>query len=57
MFVAVLAIVMIIFSVMDFDPKVEKWSSLFAGGCAGFLIVKTPAIITYFKNRRQKSSK
>jgi len=54
MFVGVLAIVMIIVSLMDFDPKVESWSSFIAGAAIALLIVKSPAIWAYFKQKRAK---
>ena len=57
LFAGVLAIVMIVVSIMNFNPDVEKWSSLFAGAAAGFLIVGMPTIITWIKSKRQKSAK
>jgi hypothetical protein len=54
MFVGVLAIVMIIISLMNFDPKVESWSSFIAGAAIALLIVKSPSIWAYFKQRRAK---
>jgi len=53
MFVGVLAIVMIVISVMNFDPKVDTWSSLIAGAGIGFLIVKMPAILSLIRNRKK----
>jgi hypothetical protein len=54
-FIGILAIIMIVVSFMNFDPKVETWSSVIAGGCIGLLIVKMPAIIAYFKNARKNT--
>jgi hypothetical protein len=54
MFVGILAIIMVAVSLMDFDPKVETWSSFIAGGSIALLIVKSPAIIAYFKQKRAK---
>ena len=53
-FVGILAIIVIAVNLMNFDPKVEKWSNFIAGGIVAFIIVKTPAIIAYFKDKRQK---
>jgi hypothetical protein len=57
MFIGILAIVMIIISLMNFDPKVETWSSMLAGAAVAFLIVKLPSLIAYFKSKRQKNTK
>jgi len=54
MFVGVLAIVMIVISLMNFDPKVESWSSFIAGAAIALLIVKSPSIWAYFKQKRAK---
>jgi len=56
-FIGILALVMIVVSVMDFNPKVETWSSVFAGAAIGLLIVKLPSIIAYLKSRKQKNAK
>jgi hypothetical protein len=53
----VLAIVAIVVSIMNFNPDVERWSSLFGGAALGFLIVGMPSIISWFKKRGQKSAK
>jgi hypothetical protein len=57
LFAGVLAIVAIVISIMNFNPDVEKWSSLLGGAALGFLIVGMPSIITWIKKRRQKSAK
>lgn len=57
LFIGVVAIAAIVISLMNFNPSVETWSSLLAGGAIGFLIVKTPAIIDMVKKRKQKSAK
>ncbi|HWZ02982.1 MAG TPA: hypothetical protein VNX40_05175 [Mucilaginibacter sp.] len=54
MFVGILAIIMVVISLMNFDPKVETWSSFIAGGAIALLIVKSPAIWAYFKQKRAK---
>ena len=56
-FIAILAVGMIVVSVMNFDPKVEKWGSVFAGAAVGLLIVKLPAIIAYLKSKGQNNNK
>jgi len=56
-FIGILAIVMIVVSLMNFNPKVDTWSSLFAGAAIGFLIVRLPSIIVHFKKARQKNAK
>ena len=38
MFIGVIAIIMIVVSFMNFDPKVETWSS-FIGGAAMLLVI------------------
>ena len=54
MFVGVIAIILVIISLMNFNPKVESWSSLLAGGAIGLLIVMSPKIIAYVKDQRKK---
>lgn len=54
MFVGILALIMIVVSLMNFDPKVETWSSFIAGGAIALLILKSPAIWAYFKQKRAK---
>ncbi len=56
-FIGILAVVMIVVSLMNFNPKVDTWSSLFAGAGVGFLIVKLPSIIAHFKKAKQKNAK
>jgi hypothetical protein len=56
-FIGVIAIVVIAFSVISFDPKNDTWVSLLIGVAVGFLIVKAPSIISYFKAKQQKSAK
>jgi hypothetical protein len=56
-FIGILAVVMIVVSLMNFNPKVDTWSSLFAGAAIGLLIVKLPSIIAHFKKTRQKNAK
>lgn len=53
LFVAIIAIVLITVSLMNFDPKTETWTSLLAGAAVGFLLVKLPSIIAYFKSRKK----
>ena len=53
MFVGVIALAMIVISVMNFDPKVDTWSSLIAGAGIGFLIVKMPVILSLIRNRKK----
>jgi len=57
LFIGILAIIMIVVSLMNFNPAVDTWSSLFAGAAIGLLIVKLPSIIAYFKTKRQKNAK
>ncbi|BAU52472.1 hypothetical protein MgSA37_00633 [Mucilaginibacter gotjawali] len=54
MFVGILAIIMVVVSLMNFDPKVETWSSIIAGGAVALLILKSPAIFAYIKQKRAK---
>jgi hypothetical protein len=56
-FIGVLALAMIVVSLMNFNPAVDTWGSLFAGAAMGLLIVKLPSIIAYFKSKRQKNVK
>lgn len=55
MFIGVIAIAMIVISLMNFDPKVETWSSFIGGAAIAFLLVKLPLIIAYFKSKKQES--
>jgi len=54
MFIGVIAIIMIVVSFMNFDPKVETWSSFIGGAAIALLIVKSPAILAFFKQKRAK---
>jgi pilus assembly protein TadC len=53
--IAVVAVVMIVLSFMNFNPKVETWSSLIAGVLIGLLILGAPTIIAWFKNIRKQN--
>ncbi|MDB5005806.1 MAG: hypothetical protein JWP45_199 [Mucilaginibacter sp.] len=57
MFTGVIAIVLVIIILMNFDPKLETWGGFLAGGIIALLIVKLPSIIAYFKSKRQKGTK
>jgi hypothetical protein len=57
LFAGVSAIVLIVVSIITFNPAVEKWSSLFAGIAFGLLLVGMPSLVTWIKSRRQKSTK
>ena len=54
MFIGIIAIVMTVVSFMNFDPKVETWSSFFAGATVAILIIRSPTIISWFKNQKAK---
>lgn len=56
MFIAILAVIMIAVSMMNFDRTVESWSSFIAGGSIAFLLIKLPSIIAYFESRRGKTA-
>ena len=56
-FIGILALAMIVVSLMNFNSKVETWSSIFAGAAIGLLIVKLPSIVAYLKSRKQKNAK
>ena len=51
MFVGVIAIILVVVSLMTFDPKVETWSSFLGGAAIAFLLIKTPSIIAHFKKK------
>jgi len=57
MFIGLIAIIVVVAILMNFDPKVETWGSLVLGGAMGFLIVMSPKIIAYFKDQRKKTTK
>jgi uncharacterized membrane protein len=57
LFVAIIAIILVVVNIMNYDPKTETWSSVLLGAGVGFLIVKLPSIVAYFKGRQQKSVK
>ncbi len=57
MFVGILAIVLLVYSLLTFDPKVETWTSLFGGAALGFLIVGTPSLWAWYKKRQQNKIK
>jgi len=56
-FVGILAIVLIVLSLMNFNPVVETWTSLFGGAAIGFFIVGAPSIWAWYKKSRQKNTK
>ena len=53
--IGVAAMVLLVVSLMGFNPAVEKWSSLFAGAAIGFLVVGLPSVFAYFKNKRKNA--
>jgi pilus assembly protein TadC len=55
-FVGIVAVVVIVVSLISFDPKSDTWISLFVGAGVGFLVVGAPSIIAYLK-RKQNGSK
>jgi amino acid transporter len=52
MLVGVIAILLVIVSLMNFDPKTETWGSFIGGVIIALLIVKSPTIIAYFKSKK-----
>jgi hypothetical protein len=56
-FIGIVALVMIVVSFMGFDPKVDTWSSIFAGAAVGLLILRLPSLIAYLKSRKQNNAK
>lgn len=57
LFISIVAVVMIVISLMNFNSKVESWSSVFAGAAVGLLIIKFPTITAYLKSKKQKDAK
>jgi hypothetical protein len=54
MFVCLIAIIMLVIGLLNFDPKVETWSSMIAGAAVALLILKSPPIRVYLKQKRAK---
>jgi len=57
LFIGILAIVLIVLSLMNFNPAVETWTSLFGGAAIGFFIVGAPSIWAWYKKNRPKNTK
>ncbi len=57
LFIGILAIVLIVVSLLTFDPKVETWTSLFGGAAIGFFIVGAPSLWAWYKKRQQNKIK
>jgi len=57
LFVGIIAVIAIIFILMNYDSKTDTWSSWFLGGAVGFLVVGTPSIIAWFKKKKQNTAK
>jgi nitrate/nitrite transporter NarK len=57
MFIGILAVVMIVVSLMNFNHTVESWSSLLAGAAIGLFILGIPSIRAWYKKTRQKNIK
>ncbi len=57
MFIGILAIALIVYSLLTFDPKVETWTSLFGGAAIGFFIVGMPSLWAWYKKRQQSKIK
>ena len=53
MFVGIAALLLLIVNLMNLDPKDQTWSSILLGAAMGYLIVKSPVIVSLFKNRRK----
>ena len=53
--VAIIAVILIVVSFMGLDTKTETWSSMLLGAAIGFLIVKSPTLIAYFKAKGKKA--
>lgn len=53
MFVGIAAILLLIVTLINYDPNVQTWSSLLLGAAMGYFVVKSPVIVSLFKNRRK----
>ncbi|CAN5293918.1 hypothetical protein BH09BAC6_BH09BAC6_20110 [soil metagenome] len=53
MFVGIAAILLLIVTLINYDPNVQTWSSLLLGAAMGYLVVKSPVIVSLFKNKRK----
>ena len=56
MLTGIIAIILVIVIIMNFDPKVETWGSVVAGAAFAVLIIKFPAIAAYIKSSRNKKA-
>lgn len=57
LFVALVAVVLIVLTLSGIDGKADTWLSVALGVAVGFLIVKSPVLINYLKIRKQKIAK
>jgi len=55
-FVGIIALVLIVVTLLGFNPAVEKWTSLVAGIALGLFLVKLPVIFHYVKKTLAKKN-
>jgi hypothetical protein len=51
-FIGIIAIVMVVVELINFDPKDETWGFPLLGACIAIVIIKFPSIIRWFKNKK-----
>jgi hypothetical protein len=51
-FIGILAIAMVVVELINFDPKDESWGFTILGACIAIVIIKSPSIIRWFKNKK-----
>ncbi|HVW94559.1 MAG TPA: hypothetical protein VHA56_01155 [Mucilaginibacter sp.] len=52
--VGVVAIIITVVSIFNFNPETETWGSLLLGGMLGFTLYKAPSVIRNMKQRKGK---
>ncbi|TWI93902.1 hypothetical protein JN11_04912 [Mucilaginibacter frigoritolerans] len=50
-FIGIIAIVMVVVELVNIDPKDESWGFTILGACIAIVIIKSPSIFRWFKNK------
>ncbi len=57
MFIGFFAIILAVVLLVNTNPQVDTWASIFAGALLGFVIIKFSSIVAYIKSIQNKSAK
>jgi len=51
-FIGIIAIVMVVVELINIDPKNESWGFTILGAFIAVVIIKSPAILKWIKNKK-----